>query len=191
MDPILGQISFFAFNFEQNGWLRCMGQILNISQNNALFSLLNVNFGGNGTTTFGLPDLRGKVIMGQGAQDFNFASSGGYAATTLTQSNLPTHTHTAALTLTNATTTVSANTTPGTTNSPSSRANCIGTLTSDKGTMYNNTAPSVALNVGGNTVGGSVVVSPYVGQNLPFSNMPPYCVLNAAIATEGVYPQRS
>ena len=190
MDPILAQITFFAFNFDQVGWMRCMGQILNISQNSALYSLVGPYFGGDGRITFALPDLRGKVILGQGAPGYDYSTSGGYATTTLTVNNLPVHTHTATLTLTNATTTVSVNTTAGTTNTPSSRANCIGTLASDKGTMYNNTAPAVALNVAGNTVGGSVTVDPLVTPNQPFSNLPPYCVLNASIATVGYYPMR-
>ena len=190
MDPILGQINFFAFNFEQEYWMRCMGQLLSVVANQALYSLLGNSFNPSPPSgQFGLPDLRGKVILGQGAQGFDFATSGGYATTTLTVNNLPVHTHTATLTLTNATTTVSVNTTAGTTNTPSSRANCIGTLASDKGTMYNNTAPSVALNVAGNTVGGSVAIA-QAGLSQGFSNMPPYCVLNAAIATAGIYPSR-
>ena len=101
------------------------------------------------------------------------------------------HTHDATLTLTNATTTVKANTTLGTSNAPSSRSgNAIGILAADKGTMYNNVAPTVDLNVGGNTVGGSVTVNPAIGGNQAFSNMPPYCVLNPAIAIQGIYPQR-
>ena len=190
MDPIMAQITFFAFNFEQRGWARCMGQVLNISQNQALYSLLGNTFGGSSPNTFALPDLRGKVILGQGAQNYNFGTWGGSATTTLVADNIPSHTHGAVLTLTNATTTVSVNASAGTTNTPSSRANCIGTLASDKGTMYNNVAPNVALNVAGNTVAGTVTVNPTISNNLPFTNMPPFCVLNAAIATEGLYPQR-
>ena len=190
MDPILGQITFFAFNFEQMYWMRCMGQQLAIQQNSALYSLLGTYFGGNGSTYFNLPDLRGRVILGQGAPGYDYGTSAGSATTTLSADNLPSHTHSAALTLTNATTTISVNASAGTTNTPSSRANCIGTLASDKGTMYNNVAPNVALNVAGNTVTGTVTVNPTIRNNLPFTNMPPYCVLNAAIATEGLYPQR-
>jgi microcystin-dependent protein len=189
MDPILGQITFFAFNFEQEYWMRCMGQQMSIPQNSALYSLLGNNFGGNNSTYFNLPDLRGKVILGQGSPNYGFASSGGSAVTTLTANNLPAHTHDAVLALTNATTTVSVNASAGTTSTPSSRANCIGALASDKGTMYNNIAPNVALNVAGNTVGGTVAIGA-TGLGAAFENMPPYCVLNAAIAISGVYPQR-
>lgn len=189
MDPILGQITFFAFNFEQMYWMRCMGQQMSIPQNSALYSLLGNSFGGSYPNTFALPDLRGKVILGQGAVNYDFGTSGGSATTTLSADNLPVHTHSAALTLTNATTTISVNASAGTTNTPSSRANCIGTLASDKGTMYNNVAPNVPLNVAGNTVAGSVAIAP-TGNNTSFPNMPPYCVLNAAIAISGIYPSR-
>ena len=192
MDPIMAMIAYFAFNFEQEGWLRCMGQVLNVQQNSALFSLMGNVFGGTYPNTFALPDLRGKVILGQGATGFDYGTSGGYATTSLNSSNVPSHTHVATLTLTNATTTVSANTSPGTTNSPSSRnGNAIGTLATGLGNMYNTVAPTVALNVAGNTVGGSVAVAPNTGGSTAFSNMPPYCVLNASIATQGLYPQRS
>jgi microcystin-dependent protein len=190
MDPIIGQITLFAFGWIPYGWASCEGQTLNIMQNQALFSLLSINFGGNGSTTFNLPDLRGKVILGQGAPGYNFASSGGSAVTTLVANNIPSHTHAAVLTLTNATTTVSVNASAGTTSTPSSRANCIGALASDKGTMYNNIEPNVALNVAGNTVAGTVTVNPSISSNSPFTNMPPYCVLNASIALQGIYPQR-
>ena len=190
MDVIMAMIAYFAFNFDQEGWLRCMGQSLSVQQNSALYSLLGNSFGGDGNN-FMLPDLRGKVILGQGAVGYNYGTSGGNASTTLGVNNVPAHTHNAILTLTNATTTVSVNTSPGAYNAPSSRTgNAIGTLATGLGTLYNNVAPTVALNVGGNTVGGTVVVAPNTG-GAAFSNLPPYCVLNASIATQGLYPQRS
>lgn len=191
MDPIMAMIAYFAFNFDQEGWLRCMGQSLSVQQNSALYSLLGNSFGGDGNN-FMLPDLRGKVILGQGAVGYNYGTSGGNASTTLGVNNVPAHGHYATLTLTNATTTVSVNTSPGAYNTPSSRTgNAIGTLATGLGTLYNNVAPTVDLNVGGNTVGGSVAVAPNTGGSAAFSNMPPYCVLNATIATQGLYPQRS
>lgn len=191
MDPIMAMIAYFAFNFDQDGWLRCMGQPLSVQQNSALFSLLGNSFGGDGNN-FMLPDLRGKVIIGQGAAGLNYGTSGGNASTTLGVNNVPAHGHDAILTLTNATTTVKANTTAGITNIPSSRSgNAIGILATNQGNMYNLVAPTVDLNVGGNTVGGSVAVAPNTGGSAAFSNMPPYCVLNASIATQGMYPQRS
>lgn len=66
MDPFLGTIAMFGFNFVPRGWAFCNGQIMSIQQNTALFSLLGTTYGGNGTTTFGLPDLRGRVPVGQG-----------------------------------------------------------------------------------------------------------------------------
>jgi microcystin-dependent protein len=99
-EPYLGEISPFAFNFIPMGYAACNGQLLTISSNSALFSLLGINFGGNGTTTFGLPDLCGRVVINQGISsgsgltNRNMGEKGGTESITLTTSNLPAHTHT-------------------------------------------------------------------------------------------------
>src|SRR5262252_4819881 len=100
-DPFLGMIALFGFNFAPRGWAFCNGQLLSIAQNTALFALLGTNFGGNGTSTFGLPDLRGRVPVGfgqgQGLSDITIGEVSGVENLTLLLSNMPSHTHTITL----------------------------------------------------------------------------------------------
>ena len=97
-DPFLGQIAFVGFNFAPNGWAECNGQLLPISQNTALFALLGTQYGGNGTTNFALPDMRGRVVVhsGQGPllSNYNQGETGGAESVTLTASQMPSHSHT-------------------------------------------------------------------------------------------------
>ena len=97
-DPFLGEIELYAFNFEPKGFAQCNGQIMSIAQNTALFALLGTQYGGDGQTTFALPDLRGRVAIHQGAgtglSSHTIGENGGSEKVTLTISNLPAHTHT-------------------------------------------------------------------------------------------------
>lgn len=193
MDEYMAKISFFGFNFTPLNYLQCAGQLLSIPQNSALFSLLGTYFGGNGSSNFGLPDLRGRVVLGQGdsnyGQYFTIGQMSGAPTTTLTEAQLPVHTHASALTLQNATTTVYASDADGTATKPSSRAATLGALVSTTDKLYNNQTPNVSLNVAGNTVSGSVTIG-NAGLGQPFTNMPPYTVLNPCILTQGLYPTR-
>src|SRR5690242_7277611 len=95
-EPFLGQIGIFGFNFPPKGWATCDGQLLQISQNTALFSLLGTMYGGNGVTTFALPDLRGRVSMHMGTNNGNNHTQGevgGSEAVTLSSSQMPAHSH--------------------------------------------------------------------------------------------------
>ena len=96
-EPFLGQITFFGFNFPPLGWMQCQGQLLPISQYTALFSLLGTQFGGDGRTNFGLPDLRGRVPVGQGQgpglQDHLMGELDGVEIVTLAASSIPPHSH--------------------------------------------------------------------------------------------------
>src|SRR5215831_16990317 len=96
-EPFVAQIQIFAFNFAPRGWAFCAGQILSISQNTALFSLLGTTYGGNGQTTFGLPDLRGRVPLspgqGPGLSNYSLGQVGGAENVTLTTTQMPQHTH--------------------------------------------------------------------------------------------------
>src|SRR5450631_2987711 len=96
-EPFLGEIRMFGFNFNPQGWAQCNGQLMAISQNTALFSLLGTNFGGNGQTTFGLPDLRGRVPVhagqGPGLSPYNIGEQTGTENVTLLSSQMPSHSH--------------------------------------------------------------------------------------------------
>ena len=122
-DPFVGQIMQVGFNFAPNGWATCNGQILSIAQNNVLFSLLGTTFGGNGTTTFALPNAAGRSFLGLGqstasGQNYNWGQIAGTETATLTIANMPAHNHAATFTgtagATSATGTIQAVT--GTTN---------------------------------------------------------------------------
>lgn len=186
MDEYMGKISFFGFSWCPQFYEFCNGQILDISNNTALFSLIQTYYGGNGTTNFGLPDLRGRVIVGASSST-PLGYSGGNMMTTLSSNNMPNHTHSASLTLTNATTTVKASQANGDSNIPEGRNLSLGGATS--GNLYCSKAPDVTLNVGGNTVEGSVEIG-NSGSGASFSNMPPFQSLNPCILTNGLYPSR-
>lgn len=98
--PFIGEIKIFSFDFAPKGWAVCAGQLMNINQNQALFSVLGTTYGGNGTTTFGLPDLRGRVPIHFGTPDYggsvNPGQTGGEEFHTLTNQEMPTHTHSVA-----------------------------------------------------------------------------------------------
>lgn len=194
MDEYLAKISFFGFYWCPRSYMTCDGTLVAISQNTALFSLIGAQFGGNGSSNFALPDLRGRGVLGQGTSDygqtFQIGQKSGAFSTTLTEAQLPVHTHAAALTLENATTTVYASDADGTATKPSSRTGAtLGALASPSDKLYNNLAPNVSLNVAGNTVAGTVDIGS-AGYGQPFTNMPPYTVLNACILTQGWFPQR-
>src|ERR1700724_3809509 len=97
--PFVAEIRMFPFNFAPQGWAFCAGQILSISQNTALFSILGTTYGGNGTTNFALPDLRGRVAihfgLGAGLSPYSLGETGGSETVTLLASNLPAHSHAA------------------------------------------------------------------------------------------------
>lgn len=168
MDNYLGQLLLVAFTYAPAGWALCNGQLLAIQQNNALFSLLGTTFGGDGTQTFGLPDLRGRapIHYGQGAGLPNYVMGqvGGWPSVTLTASNLPGHNHTVAATAT------------ASSKSPSGSVPAY----TDGGSSYG--APD------GTTMSATMVAGG--GGGRPFDNTSPYLVMNWIIATQGIYPPR-
>src|SRR5207247_7482556 len=117
--PFIGMIALFPYNFAPRGWAFCYGQILSIAQNTALFSLLGTTFGGNGQTTFALPDLQGRVPIGAGQgpglAGFTLGQVGGTETATLVTNNLPAHTH--VITLSNLKATANVSNGPGNTRS--------------------------------------------------------------------------
>lgn len=163
--PFLSEIKIVSFNFAPKGWALCNGQLLPINQNQALFSLLGTTYGGDGRTTFGLPNLQGR-IPGHMGNGFTLGEVGGETAHTLNVSEIPTHIHVA-----NANSTLATGTTP---------ANSFW-ATQDHA-AYNATTDGSKLAAGavGNT-----------GGNQPHENMSPYLVLNFIIALQGIFPSQN
>jgi microcystin-dependent protein len=170
--PFVGQIMTVPYNFAPKGWAFCDGQILPISQNTALFSLLGTFYGGNGTSNFALPNLQDAVPIhvggseGPGLSPYDLGESGGSETVTLTSSEIPSHTHTVA---------PLASDDERTTDRPH------GAYPS-RGGLYASSPDS------GSPMG-STVTSSVGGQ--PHNNLQPYLVLNYVIALLGIFPARS
>lgn len=186
MEPFIGQIMIVGFNFAPRGWATCEGQLLAISANTALFSLLGITYGGDGRTSFGLPDLRGRVPIGQGTgpglPNYNWGQIGGAPTTTLTISELPPHSHFANAQSTTtievggtaSTTTLSGNFIAGTAAAP------VG-ATSGSGNNLNAGSATTTTNVTVQNNGGGEA----------FNNMQPYLAVYYNIALVGIFPSRS
>ena len=180
MEPFIGQLMCVGFNFAPNGWARCDGQLLAIASNTALFSLIGTIYGGDGRTTFALPDLRGRVPIhngtGPGLPSFSQGQRSGTTTTTLTVANLPSHSHTLRVSSANAS--QSAATSGSTIATPGSQSgrSFTGTL------GYNTATPDIGMSAAsiGNT-----------GSNVAFNNLQPYLTLNWVIALVGIFPSRS
>lgn len=172
-DPFVAEIRTVPFNFAPRGWAMCNGQLLPISQNTALFSLLGTTYGGDGKSTFALPNLQGMAGMhpgqGPGLSLHDLGESGGTHTVTLTQSEMPSHTHG-----------LKAVATPGTLTSPANNSFAKGPGTTS---LYGPASgASSTMNTGAlATTGGS----------LPHNNMQPYLTLNFIIALQGVFPPRT
>lgn len=172
----LAEVRLFAGNFAPRAWAFCQGQLLPISQNSALFSLLGTIYGGDGRTTFGLPDLRGRVAVGSGngpgLNNYKLGSKGGNEQTYLNVTNLPAHNHEAVMNVDNG---------DGPKRTPSGKF-----LSGDVGsTLYaDSIATAATLNWEAITVGNT-------GNGVPFSNRSPFLTLNYIICTQGLFPSRS
>lgn len=196
MDAFIAMIMAFAGSWEPRGWAFCMGQLLAISQNSPLFSLLGVAYGGDGVTTFGLPDLRGRAPIGQGQapgfSQYYIGQNGGAETVMLTLDNLPSHTHSADVS--NLVITPSATTAAGTTNVPGPTlvhaalpATGVGpTASTIKGYAVKNASTTLAPA----TVAGSVAIG-MAGNNMPLATHDPYLVVTYVIALQGIYPSRN
>lgn len=202
MEPFFGQIQAFGFSFAPRGWSTCSGQQIAISQNSALFSLLGTTYGGNGQTTFGLPDLRGRsgigVGQGPGMGNYVIGEMGGTENTTLTQLNMPQHTHVATATAVTGTVNVSAtlqaNSAAGTNQLPAT-GNYLAGLASKSG-LYATAAGTTVNLAGVNAAGTFTGSSPNVtvaasGGSQAFSNLSPFLALNFCIAMTGIFPSRN
>ena len=177
MEPFLGSLLLVPYNFAPQGWALCNGQLLPISQNTALFSLLGTTYGGDGVSTFALPDLRGRVPISSGQapglQPYTLGQNGGAETATLGVSQLPAHGH-------------SVNTVSGAATSKTPTNNYLATSTgasvSAESSIYSSSQPNSTLNPGAVSQTGS-------GQPIDISS--PYLTLNWIIALQGIYPSRN
>ncbi|MGN6315470.1 phage tail protein [Trinickia sp.] len=200
-DPYLGEIRMVGFNFAPNGWAMCQGQLLAISQNSALFSLLGTYYGGNGVSNFQLPNMQGRspVGMGQGLglSNINIGEMAGTENATLTMSNMPQHTHAATVAgggAGTATIAIPASTSTTTQSGVPSNAAVLGpvSVSNRQGELYTTGTADVTLKPFdvSVTAGTPTVTNSMVGQNLPFSLRNPYIGINFVIALQGVFPSR-
>ena len=174
-DPFIGEITLFAGNYAPRGWAFCQGQLLSIAQNTALFSILGTTYGGDGQTTFALPDLRGRAPIGPGQgpglPPYYLGELGGEPTHTLIYPEMPAHSHAAQ---------ASGVAAGGTSASPGGGTWASSTA---RDTLYSNAAPDSPMAAGNITVGAA-------GNSQPHNNMPPYLGVNYIIALEGFYPSR-
>lgn len=175
MDPILGSIFLFAGTFAPRGWALCNGQLLSIAQNQALFSILGTTYGGNGVTTFALPDLRGRAPVhqgtGPGLTNVQLGEMAGTPSTTLLITNLPAHNHT-----------LNASTSPGNTPSPT------GAVLASFGTSLPPAGPYTTAHPPNTTLAPAALG--IAGSSQPINVTQPSLAMNFIIATQGIFPSR-
>lgn len=171
-EPFIGQMMIVGFNFAPRGWATCDGQLMAISQNTALFSLLGTTFGGDGKVTFGLPDMRGRTPLhagqGPGLTLRDLGEEAGTEDCTLINSEMPMHTH-----LANANQSANQTLPAG---------NVWGGDSTGTIALYSNGTPDAVLNP---------MALGIAGGSQPHNNMQPFLVLNFCIALEGIFPSRS
>jgi len=173
MDPFVAEIRIFPFNFAPKGWAFCDGQILPLSQNTALFSLLGTTYGGDGKSNFALPNMQGNASMhpgqGPGLSLHDLGETGGEEFVTLLESEIPSHNHTLRA--------IAAD--PADQPAPSPNRSLAR---STNGFAWNPTFNSAQMN-------GSALIT--AGGDQPHNNMQPYLTLNFCIALQGVFPPRT
>jgi microcystin-dependent protein len=179
--PFLGQIALFPYNFAPLGWAMCQGQLLSISQNTALFSLLGTQFGGNGTSNFALPDLRGRVPIGQGQGPglsvYDMGSQQGQESVTLTTATVPAHSHA-----------FPAFASAATTSAPNGALPAEGHGAGRGGLSFAVNTYSASGSAASLAAG---QVAPVTSGGAPHNNLQPYLTLNWCIAMQGIFPSRS
>ncbi|CEO97090.1 Phage tail collar domain-containing protein [Plasmodiophora brassicae] len=171
-DPFLGQITPFPYTFCPTGWHACDGTLLSISQNTALFSLLGTFYGGDGRSTFALPDLRGRFSLeagqGPGTSLYDIGQAGGASTVTLTSTQMPSHSH-ALLTV------------------PTCAVSNAGSSSRLLAEMAQE--PLYATSTADRTLAPNSIAT--TGASQPHENMPPYLAVTICIATQGIFPSRS
>ena len=189
-DPFVGQILLLPFNFAPTGFAFCQGQLMPISQNTALFALLGTTYGGDGKSTFALPDLRGRVALGEdqgpGLANYPLGQFGGVETVTLATAQIPQHNHVVDV---------------GSLTAAAKSRNAVGNQQTPVGNIpaidaaggppsYTNAAPDSNMHPSAVTLGGAPTAA-VSGGDLPHTNMQPSLTLNFCIALQGVFPPRS
>jgi microcystin-dependent protein len=188
MDPFIGEIKMFGGNFAPRTWAFCDGQLIQIAQNAALFSILGTTYGGDGTTTFALPDLRGRAAVhaghGPGLTDRKLGERKGTETNTLDILQLPSHTH-------SATATVQVDAEVGVVNgTPNKGKPADNYLANGAGQIYTDVTPNATLGGVSATGSANVVVNP-TGGGQSVNNMQPSLCINFIICTAGLFPSRN
>lgn len=173
MEPFIGQVQLFAFDFAPKDWAFCNGQLIPIFQNQALFSLIGATYGGDGQTTFALPDLRGRVPnhfgQGPGLNNYVMGEAAGSENVTLLSVQMPAHNHL-----------LEVSNQPASQSSPANHTLAVSGFNGEPVLTYGTTVDGVAS---------SASISPS-GGNQPHYNMQPFLTMNYCIALTGIYPSR-
>jgi microcystin-dependent protein len=179
MDVYIGMIGLFGFDFAPRGWMFCNGQLMSIAQNQALFTLIGTTYGGDGITTFALPNLQSRVPLcfgqGPGLSHYDIGQASGTEHVTLLQTQMPQHNHL-----------LEVSGSPATTNNPSGAVLAVasGELSSGEGAVNVSTYGATP-----NTLAHPQSIS-VAGGSQPHENMQPYLAMNYCIAVEGIFPSR-
>jgi microcystin-dependent protein len=170
-EPFVGEIRMFAGNFAPRGWALCDGQLLDISQNDALFSLLGTTYGGDGRTTFGLPDMRGRIPIhagtGPGLSPRAWGAKAGQERVTLTTNQLPSHSH------------------------PLQVSDDLATTSSPQGTTFHRASGDNYIGEPGSPANLNAGAIGTTGGGQDHNNVQPFLCLNFIIALFGIYPSRN
>lgn len=184
MEGTIGEIRMFAGNFAPKNWAFCQGQTISIASNTALFSILGTTYGGNGTTTFALPNLSGRVMVGAGAgpglPSVQLGESSGAAQHTLTAAEMPSHSHTAV-----APTATAPAASIATTDTPS---NAVAPAPAMLGAGTSNNFGASTANLAPPTLTPSIASA---GSGMPHNNLQPYLGMNMVICLYGIFPSRN
>ncbi|MCC9071452.1 tail fiber protein [Flavobacterium sp. F-65] len=182
-EPFVGEIKILAFNFAPRGYMTCQGQIIGIQQNTALFSLIGTYYGGNGQTTFALPNLQGRMPIGQGQSSlgasFVMGQALGTTSVSILTANMPAHVHT----LNGVSVKIKASTANADETSPNGNFPAVSQNPSYSGNGATNNIYS-----GGTAITGTTDIT---GSGIPIDVSNPYLTINFSIATQGIFPSRN
>jgi microcystin-dependent protein len=181
IEPYMANVTIFAGNFAPRGWMFCQGQLLAIAQYDALFALIGTTYGGDGQTTFALPDLRSRVAIhtgqGTGLSNYVIGQAGGTESVTVISNQLPAHSHT----VTSLTGNPGASGVAGNANIPTGKVPALTTNIQS----YDSAGAAALLQSSINTT------TPVAGGSNPIEILPPYLAMNYIICVEGIFPSRN